>query len=242
MLKVSVSTANRYIRNCTNLSRSERIAQSNKRRAHAPIHVTEEMNQVILGSLLGDGCVFYKNSNCVFAETHSTVQREYAQYKYQLLKKDLNIKLEEQKGYVSHIDGRAILENGRIVMTSETNVAFNKYRREWYPSGKKEVPESVYELGALGLAIWFMDDGTSNKSSFYLSTQGFNHESQLILVDMMKKNFNIECHVHKQKNTEILYICAKDKQRFINMIRPYICSSMIYKIIGHDKQGELLES
>lgn len=241
IIGVSIATANRYIKRFSNLTRSERIAFSNKQRVHNPITITEEANQIIIGSLLGDGSVIRKKTNCIFTILHSKMQIEYAKYKHELLKKSLNVKLEEHNGYISVINNRTIKNNGRVIIKTETNVSFNKYRKEWY-SNKKIIPNSVYELNALGLAIWFMDDGTSNNSSFYLSTQCFSHDDQLKLVDMMKKNFDLECHIHKQKDKEILYICAKDRQKFIDIIKPYICSSMNYKIIGHNKQGELLES
>lgn len=225
------------------MSFSDRLAIRNKLFCTSPkIDISEEANQLILGSLLGDGCIVRKKTNCIFTILHSKVQQEYALYKYNLLKNaGLDVKLTYEDGYQHEINGRKIKNNGRIVIKSKVNQSYNKYREEWY-NPKKTIPDSIYNLNALGLAIWFMDDGTSNKSSFYLSTQCFDDKSQDKLIDMLKKNFDIDCNKHKQKNTKILYIKAKSKQRFINLIKPYLCESMNYKIIGHNKQGELLES
>lgn len=243
ILNISVSTANRYIRKYSDKTFSERLAERNRRTCTgSPIEISKLANQVILGSLLGDGSIVRKRTNCLFTELHSAEQEEYVKYKYDLLKEGgLEVKLRHSEGYVSYIDGRPIKNNGRVYLVSKVNQTFNKYREEWY-ADKKIVPDSVYELNSLGLAIWFMDDGTSNISSFYLSTQGFSYPCQEKLVDMMRKNFNIECHIHKQKDTYVLYIAARDKQKFIDIVKPYLCQSMNYKIVGHNKQGELLES
>lgn len=223
---------------------SEQLAYRNKVRCtHLPISISKKANQLILGSLLGDGSIFYKTSNCILSILHSTVQKDYILYKRDLfIQANLEVKLSYNKGYISTINGRKIKNNGRINLYSKTNQSFNKYREQWYPKGTKIVPKSVFELDALGLAIWFMDDGSSNVSSFYLSTNGFSIPDIKRLVNMLNKNFNIKSSIHKNKNSYILYINSESKQLFINTIKPYICDSMIYKIIGHNKQDELLES
>ena len=128
------------------------------------------------------------------------------------------------------IEGRLIKDNGYARGTTEVNVAFNKFRDEWYiPT--KEVPDSITDLGALGLAIWYMDDGTIHyPSGAYLNTNGFNHESQIKLVNVLKDNFDVEAHIHKNENKEILFIVQKDRDKFFDIIRPYIIGSLKYKI------------
>lgn len=127
------------------------------------------------------------------------------------------------------IEGRLIKDNGYARGISETNVAFNKFRDEWY-TPTKEVPDSIFKLGPLGLAIWYMDDGAIHyPTGLYLSTNGFNHESQLKLIRMLKDNFDITAKIHKNKDKEILYIVQKDRNKFLDTIRPHVCGSMKYK-------------
>jgi len=143
----------------------------------------------------------------------------------------------------SIINGRPIKDNGRIVVESPVNQALNKYRDEWYPNGKKIVPSMVYDLNPLGLAVWFMDDGSYHKgtSNYYFATDGFSLNDVTVLVDMLKTNFSISATIHQRKNKYVLYIPAKSRERFTSLIYPYLCNSMLYKI-GHNKQGELLET
>lgn len=213
------------------LTKGEKIAWSNIKRTAPALDITPNAEQIILGSLLGDGCIVRKNTNCALTITHSLVQHQYAFYKVNLLQREgIYVRFKETNtSYVSTINGRPIKDNGRAFLCTEVNVAFNKYRDEWY-TPTKEVPDSINKLGPLGLAIWYMDDGAIHyPTGLYLSTNGFNHESQLKLVKMLKDNFDITAHIHKNKNKEILFIVQKDKHKFLDIIRPYICESMKYK-------------
>jgi hypothetical protein len=220
------------LRNNIPLTKGEKIAWSNIKRTSPEITITPKAEQVILGSLLGDGCIVRKRTNCLFTFNHSMRQHDYAFYKVNILQLEgISMRYEVlPHGYgKSYIDGREIKDNGIAKGVSEVNTAFNKFRDEWY-TPKKEVPDSITKLGPLGLAIWFMDDGALHSpTGLYLSTNGFNHESQLKLVKVLKDNFGITAHIHKNKDKEILYIVQKDKKKFLDIIRPYVCESMKYK-------------
>lgn len=221
------------LRNNIPLTKGEKIAWSNIRRTAHELEITSNAEQVIIGSLLGDGCIVRKRTNCVFTFNHSLLQHSYAFYKVNLLQREgIYMRFEEMPySYKqSCIEGRQIKDNGYARGISETNVIFNKYRDEWYIP-EKQVPDSITKLGPLGLAIWYMDDGAIHyPTGAYLSTNGFNHESQLKLVKVLKDNFDVTAHIHKNKDTEILYITQKDRNKFLDIIRPYVIGSMKYKL------------
>lgn len=247
IFKVSYGKMQKFIKenDIKLMSCSERLALRNKLLCtKPPLPISERANQIILGSLLGDGSIFRKPTNCILTIRHSRVQKEYAIYKYQLLSKEFpDVKYEEREHSYKNgvIEGRIIKDNGFCIVRTPVNQAFNIYREEWYKD-KKEVPDSIYQLGPLGLAIWYMDDGSIHyPTGAYFSTQGFSHKSILKLQNMMLKNFNLHTSIHKNKNKEILYLKQKDYSKFVEIIKEYVCPSMNYKIIGHYKQGELLE-
>lgn len=215
------------------LTKGEKIAWSNIRRTNAPIEITPNAEQIIIGSLLGDGCVVRKRTNCLFTFNHSLLQHSYAFYKVNLLQREgINMRFEQMPYCYKQgcIEGRLIKDNGYAKGISEVNVSFNRFRDEWY-TPTKEVPDSITNLGPLGLAIWYMDDGTlHNPTGLYLSTHSFNHESQLKLVNVLNNNFGITAHIHKNKDKEILFIVQRDRNKFFDIIRPYLCGSMKYKI------------
>ena len=215
------------------LTKGEKIAWSNIRRTNSPVEITPNAEQVIIGSLLGDGSIIRKRTNCLFVFNHSLLQHDYAFYKVNLLQREgINMRFEQMPHNYkqSCIEGRLIKDNGYARGISETNIAFNRFRDDWY-TPTKEVPDSVFKLGPLGLAIWYMDDGAMHHpTGLYLSTNGFNHESQLKLVAVLKNNFNITAHIHKNKDKEILFIVQEDRDKFFNIVRPYFCGSMKYKL------------
>lgn len=216
----------------SNLTTSEKLQLRNKLNfTHPKLEISEQAHQIIIGSLLGDGCITLKRHG-MFTILHSNIQREYVEYKKYLLDNyGIKCYLRYNKGTISYIDGRAIKNNGQLKIESKVNIVFDYYRNEWYKPNKC-IPKMVYDLNALGLAIWFMDDGTKNKSSYYLSTQCFSYEDHLILQDVLLKNFNIHTSIHKQKNTFVLYIKSRDRETFTNIILPFICDSMKYKIFN----------
>lgn len=221
------------LRNNTPLTKGEKIAWSNIKRTHSELRITPNAKQIIMGSLLGDGSIIKKRTNCVLSFNHSLFQHDYAFYKVNLLQKEgITMRFEQRPNSYRQgcIEGRLIKDNGYARGTTEVNIAFNKFRDEWYiPT--KEVPDSITDLESLGLAIWYMDDGTIHyPSGAYLSTNGFNHESQIKLVNALKDNFDVEAHIHKNEDKEILFIVQKDRDKFFDIIRPYIIGSLKYKI------------
>lgn len=214
------------------LTKGEKIAWSNIRRTAPELEITPNAEQIIMGSLLGDGSIVRKTTNCLLCFNHSLVQHGYTFYKVNLLQKEgIYMRYEERPESYKQgcINGRLIKDNGQARGISETNIAFNKFRNEWY-TPTKEVPDSITKLGPLGLAIWYMDDGAIHyPSGLYLSTNGFNHESQLKLVKVLKDNFDVTAHIHKNQDKEILFIVQKDRNKFLDIIRPYVCGSMKYK-------------
>lgn len=221
------------LRNNIPLTKGEKIAWSNIKRSAPELIITPNAEQIIIGSLLGDGSIVRKRTNCVLTINHSLVQHQYAFYKVNILQREgIYVRFEEslQCCRQAYIGGRLLKDNGYARLTTEVNVAFNRFREEWY-NPKKEVPDSIINLGPLGLAIWYMDDGTIHyPTGLYLSTNGFNHESQIKLVNVLKNNFDITAHIHKNKGKEILFIVQKDKNKFFDIIRPYVCGSMKYKL------------
>lgn len=74
-----------------------------------------------------------------------------------------------------------------------------------------------------GLAYWYMDDGTCSRKSgdyqaYKLSTQGFTYDDQLILQEALKRQFNLDFNIHKDKTYFLLGLRAKDRVAFLSLI------------------------
>ena len=214
--------------------------QNNTNRSY-PINITEKANQLVLGSLLGDGCISKNcrlknsklNSNSKLTIKHSLIQKEYVKYKEELFKNENIIthyyEVKSGKNKPCFINNRLIKDNGSVILDTQKNIVFNFYRDLFYIN-YKIIPDKIYELNALGLSIWFMDDGSKHKSSYYLHTDGFDIKCQEKLLNMLDLNFNIKGALHKTRTNYNIYIKTESCELFTKLIEPHICDSMLYKL------------
>lgn len=125
------------------------------------------------------------------------------------------------------------------------HLEFKPYYDLFYPHvigstiRKKRVPKNIADLlTPKGLAYWYMDDGTTAskttksgiKKSYVISTQGFGYNDQLCLVEALKRCFQLDVGIHKDKTYFRLAIKLKSSQRFYSLIQPYIVPDFYYKL------------
>lgn len=213
-----------------------------------PSLINEELHQIIIGSLLGDGYITpytdnihcnrkYKNSSLVLK--HGETQREYVKFKEDLIKKHIICYYRE--GF--RADNRPGWNGGSTSITLETiqNATFNKYRKEWYKE-KKCIPNSICEINDLALAIWFQDDGSKTTAGYVLCSQGFSELENWYLCGILNAKFDLNSYVVKSKNQFQIYIPATSVENFNNIVSKYMCPIMCYKLHVRNKQEELLEN
>lgn len=80
------------------------------------------------------------------------------------------------------------------------------------------------------LAYWFMDDGCKGNNGYILNTQSFSLKEQEVLADALGRKFKFEVNIHKDRNNYRLYISAKSKDSFTEIIKPYVLPCFFYKL------------
>lgn len=230
-----------YYMNKLNIHRDRKMQQRlNNTCREKKLPITDNAEQIILGSILGDG---YMSPNRHPQNSHLTlnselriaqgkVQEEYVIYKKELLEKEgIRCHLMFLDNRPPHmINGIEVKENGTYQLKTQRNVSFNFYRNMFYRP-KKRLCRYLYKLKALGLAIWFMDDGYKNGNGFKLATDGFTWNEVVFLQKIMKHNFNLDTTIQKTRlGYPSLYIRTSCRQIFIDLVSPYICDSMKYKL------------
>ena len=236
----SRNTINKYI-NELNIPRDRKLLQKcNNTQRSFPIQISENVEQIILGSILGDGNITKhkrfidskKNINSCLNIKHSIKQTEYTLFKYSLLN-DNGLKTHISKvkfnKNITKINNRIITDNGFIVCYTRKCISLNKYRDIFYKD-IKYINKYIYKLKALGLAIWFQDDGSKNISGYYLHTQSFTLKDMKLLQKVLLHNFNINSNIHKTRNQYNIYIKKESVKIFNNLILPFMCPSMKYKL------------
>lgn len=132
-------------------------------------------------------------------------------------------------------------------MTSSINIYLNPYHNLFYPNGKKVVTREILDkLESLGLAVWYMDDGSFNRKRCSIATYQFTEQIEMI-VDWFKDKYDLNIKIQserKNKNSFLskkldriliyksLRMDTKNSQKFIDLIKPYITpiECMRYKI------------
>lgn len=199
----------------------------------------KKSRNLLIAMLLGDGTI---SNNYVYKIAHAENQREYIEWKIKKLN-DFGVRNNGLKSYIK-TSGYTV---GSLVYYTQLNVIpFVKVLRRVFYKNKKIIGNRklLNRLDALGLAIWYMDDGHINirKSKngkihgFYIriSTCEPKEEVQTI-IDYFKEVWGINFYMYHEGRKENSYsLCCGTKEglKFIDIIKPYVLQvpSMIYKI------------
>ncbi len=193
------------------------------------IKLSESEKQIILGGLFGDlySRIKDKCKNARIEGAHCKKQEKYLLWKVNMLK-SLSFNLRRNKlGYLS-------FESRRFP-------CLNYYHNLFYKNGKKEVTRQILDLvDRLGLAVWYMDDGSYKKRdrNCTLHTNGFTYAENLVIKEWFEEKWSIFPSIcsntdpkrHPGKRWHYLYFGTKEAEKFISLIKDYIHPSMLYKI------------
>ena len=189
--------------------------------------VNDRQLEILAGCLLGDGSIYKKGAIQI---EQGSKQKDYLMWKYNQLKTLVSVKPRKII---------RIKKNGKI--TSSYRFVLRQYFRVWrkkiYRNGKKVINSELLNLlTPLSLAVWYMDDGCKkNNYTLILSTDCFSKNSLKKLRKILKDKWNIRTRIkikrENKKKYERLTIGSYDLVKFVNLIRPYIIPSMLYKIL-----------
>lgn len=196
------------------------------------INPSYEEEQIILGTLLGDGCLIKQSINASLNFAHSLSQENYCKWKQSKLSRFGNY-----SNYKTEYDSRT----GKNYSCYYAYFGVAKYFTNIYSLVYKTVngvktkyinKDLLYKVDALGLAIWFMDDGYKDSCSYCISTNCFSNEDLEIIQQYFLDKFNIKT---SKKSSNVLYIKAESRDTFTALIEPYIHKDCEYKLHGRIK-------
>ena len=213
--------------------------------------ITDYQIDIIIGSMLGDGCLTcvgrHRRKNSCFAEVHSVKQYELLDWKRQMLmplSKSITSKFVDGRKIVNNkvvTDKSKKLESCRletIVHPTLTELESKWYKRDangqYVLHNKKRikiVPNDLV-LNKNIIAVWYFDDGSNNPKNRQIAfnTQSFEKDTIDILADKLRK-FGIDCGVYKNRNQHIIQVMAKSYLNMIDLIKDKLpCECMSYKI------------
>ena len=192
--------------------------------------MSADQRQVVIGSILGDGGLIIgktAGANCRLAITQGHKQKAYLEYKTQLLGDTVapaGIRPRKVAGY-SKLPG--------FVMQTRSLPELTELRRLVYPEGTKRIGSWIYELEPLGLAIWYMDDGSGGLfSQRYFSTHCFTYDEQIYLQSFLTERFNVDTRIKVDRRTHhyFLDVLTPATSQLFRIIKPFIPEGMLYKL------------
>nr|QVG61562.1 hypothetical protein [Rhizoctonia sp.] len=179
------------------------------------------------GLLLGDGVLVkkYAGGGTYFKFSQGEVHLEYINHVFSLFK-DLGVVLMAAPSQgQSNVKGAV---HTWYQFSTQSLSSWNSLQALWYVNGVKVVPQNISELlTPISLAYWLCDDGGKNGKGFHFATNAFTAEDVKLLVSVLQDKFGLKCSIHSRNR---IYIWASSTTQLSNIVRPYVPSSMAYKL------------
>ena len=179
----------------------------------------ERQKAIVIGTLLGDGCLETNGRYVRLRTDHSGRQKKYVFWKFQ----EMHDLTSGKPRLVKYYDKRTrkIYRHWRFdTMSIEEFVSFKNL---FYTNGKKQIPLNIRELliEPLSIAVWFVDDGYKRKDckGAYFNTQAYSKQGQRLLQETLKQNFRIKTRIHWARGRPKIYIPSNEFDAFQNLIR-----------------------
>lgn len=198
--------------------------------------INKESRNLLIAILIGDGSISKDNN---YRMCHGHAQKEYLQWKINKLHENgiRTCGLKESIGSVGYSVGNI------YYYTRVNTIPFIKVLRRVFYKPHKIIAnrKMLNRLDALGVAIWYMDDGclnirkTQNKiHGFYIRIATCVPKQDLqVIIDYFKEVWGVSFYaISEGKGTYSLCCGTKEGIKFIEIVKPYVSEvpSMCYKL------------
>lgn len=201
------------------------------------MNLTKEEKDILIGSLLGDGCLRKMGRSKVpsFSVSHSEDQKDYVFWKYEKLKRWVNTPpWREERIYYKDKSRKTVSWRFQTL----SRAVFTELYNAFYKNGRRIIPDNIAKLlekSPLILAVWFMDDGNKNHKAVFLNTQSFSLSDQRKLLQALHKVFGFQVTLNKHSYSKgiQLYrirISTESTKKLKSIIEKYILPQFAYKI------------
>ena len=194
--------------------------------------LTKQQTSVLIGTILGDGFLQKTGEkNARLRLEHSQKQKDYVLWKGNIFGR----LFQGKPNYLERIHPKSKETYKYCRWQSSAGPAFGKWRKYFYPNGKKIIPINIGEIltEPITLAVWYMDDGYFNKidRNSYIYLGRVTRTETEILQKAIMKNFDIVATIYDKKNKGfVLFFGAKETKKLQALIRPFIIESLQYKL------------
>jgi hypothetical protein len=192
----------------------------------ASVLLTHRQRQLIMGTLLGDGCAAMVRNrttkspvNARLRIRHSTKrQLKYCQWKHrelasitsaQVLIRDTPQSFGKQIAAFSTLSHSFILEQAIKL----------------YVPKKTVTREYLDQLDDFGLAVWWMDDGSTSQ----LSTHSFTLQEQELICRWLLERWAVDARPSPDRKRNLWFISFTHPKQIHRIVAPHVLPSLRYK-------------
>lgn len=196
------------------------------------ILLSDEEIGLIIGTVLGDGCLCYsaERDEAFLTIMHCKEQKEYVYHKYDKLKHLCLMPVT-----YTTCEGFGISEVYYFSTIWHPELA--KLYKLLYPNGKKAITKEALNLLTIaGFVWWFFDNGSGGNNCYNLSTCQFPLEQQQLLREHLFKKYKIYTSIITDKRKAdrktyySIYFAKRSYSILSDFLTRFIVPCMSYKI------------
>lgn len=193
--------------------------------------ISQFQREIINGCLLGDGRLECRSreGTARLRIHHGWKQKDLVFWKYEALKNLISC---PPRKIVCWRNPKSGEDYYSWYFHTRTIPEFKEVYQMFYSDGRKILPQNISDLlTPVSSAVWIMDDGCCDRGSFILNTHNFPLDENKKLQEVFKRKFNLNSRINRDRDRWRLRFNSNGFQRLQNLIKPYIISSMRYKIV-----------
>ena len=195
------------------------------------LRLTEAHQEVLVGLLLGDGCLETQNGGRTYRlKIEQSARHEaYVRHIHELFSEWV---LTPPRRRLNRASNGTMTINWTFQTVSHE--AFQPYGFQFYGGGKKKVPQLITDwLTPRGFAYWFMDDGSmksAESKGVVLNTQAYMPADIERLIEVLRSRFGLRAKIRAQSDGPQIYVSGRSHERVRELIEPFVLEEMRYKL------------
>jgi hypothetical protein len=171
----------------------------------------EVERQIVVGCLLGDGTLSQAGKNYRLRVEHKAAHWDYVQWKFQRLQRFCLTEPQAVSQHRSYRFGTV----GHPELTKLRSMFYDERGIKGIPTGLRE------QVGPLGLAVWFMDDGGRVHETVSLSVHSYSR-SEVTALQSLWAEWGVRVHIHWDGHGHRLYVPTGEYGTFKRLVKPYV--------------------
>jgi LAGLIDADG DNA endonuclease family len=187
---------------------------------------TQEQQDVLTGTLLGDGSLPIHGKHPRLFVKHKKDHETLAMFKYGVFRELISMR--------AHTFDQRL--NGRnypcVQFVTRTSAGFSPWRRRFYRGRRKIVPVDIEcDLSPLAVAVWLMDDGAADYAGLTFQTHSFRLAETNRLAAVLRRKYGLRTGVRANRGSWIVYVYAESMPRMREIVGPHVLPELEYKLV-----------